>query len=265
MINQNAGLFERPANKLLLFAITLVIAYQLFAVGRIPALPTDDDGAYAAAGYQIWQTGRPGVSGYKDMAGMGRDIYVLGHIGAAAQGVLMKLFGVSVVTALLPSVLVGLGVLAMVYLLGRELWGVKTGLIAALLLSLSGVFFSAGFIGNTISVGCLVACCLGGRAVLPEAGFGWFGNGTERRCASEWVFACAVTAGFLDVITKAGLGGAVARGVVLWNRRSGRDCLLAGHALLAAARRLSQAEFVARIGDAWREDSGSRCAGRNWA
>jgi hypothetical protein len=143
MINQNAGLFERPANKLLLFAITLVIAYQLFAVGRIPALPTDDDGAYAAAGYQIWQTGRPGVSGYKDMAGMGRDIYVLGHIGAAAQGVLMKLFGVSVVTALLPSVLVGLGVLAMVYLLGRELWGVKTGLIAALLLSLSGVFFSA--------------------------------------------------------------------------------------------------------------------------
>jgi len=128
---------------LLLAAIVLVVAYQIFSVGRIPAFPTDDDGAYAAAGYQIWQTGRPGVSGYKSVAGMGRDIYVLGHIGSAVQGVLMKLFGVSLVTALLPSVLVGMGVLAMTYLLGRELWTVRAGLVAALLLSLSGVFFSA--------------------------------------------------------------------------------------------------------------------------
>src|SRR5436190_22687924 len=120
MSSQIAGLFEGPTNKLLLLAIVLAVAYQIFAVGHVPAFPTDDDGAYAAAGYQIWQTGKPGVSGYKDVAGMGRDIYVLGHIGAAAQGVLMKFFGVSVVTALLPSVLIGMGVLSMVVLLGRE-------------------------------------------------------------------------------------------------------------------------------------------------
>lgn len=143
MNNQTAGLFDGLANRLLLLAIILVVTYQLFSIGRIPAFPTDDDGAYAAAGYQIWQTGKPGVSGYKDVAGMGRDIYVLGHIGAAAQGVIMRFFGVSVVTALLPSVLVGLVVLAMVFLLGRKLWSAKTGLIAALLLALSGVFFSA--------------------------------------------------------------------------------------------------------------------------
>lgn len=130
-------------NKVLLVAIVLVAAYQLYATGHIPAFPTDDDGAYAAAGYQIWQTGKPGVSGYKDVAGMGRDIYVLGHIGAAVQGLAMKLFGVSVVTALLPSVLIGFAVLAMVCLLGWQLWNLTIGLLAALLLGLSGVFFSA--------------------------------------------------------------------------------------------------------------------------
>lgn len=140
---QEAGSSSRRTNFLLLAMILLVVLYQLYAIGRIPAFPTDDDGAYAAAGYQIWQTGRPGVSGYKDVAGMGHDIYVLGHIGSAAQGVAMKLFGVSVVTALLPSVLTGLGVLWMTFLLGRKFWDTRTGLLAALLLSLSGVFFSA--------------------------------------------------------------------------------------------------------------------------
>ncbi len=89
--------------------LVLVILYQGFTLGRVPAFPTDDDGAYAAAGYQIWQTGKPGVSGYKHVAGMGRDIYVLGHIGAAVQGVFMHFVGVNVVTALLPSFVVGIG------------------------------------------------------------------------------------------------------------------------------------------------------------
>ena len=123
--------------------LVLVILYQGFTLGRVPAFPTDDDGAYAAAGYQIWQTGKPGVSGYKHVAGMGRDIYVLGHIGAAVQGVFMHFVGVNVVTALLPSFVVGIGVLVLVFLLGRNLWNAQTGLLAALLLGLAGVFFSA--------------------------------------------------------------------------------------------------------------------------
>jgi MFS family permease len=128
---------------LLAIAIGLVIAYQAYAIGRIPSYPTDDDGAYAAAGYQIWQTGKPGVSGYKEVAGMGNNIFVLGHIGSALQGVFMKLFGVGLVAALLPSLFTGLACLVFVFLLGRELWNAKTGLLAALLLSLSGVFFAA--------------------------------------------------------------------------------------------------------------------------
>ncbi len=126
-------------------AILVMIACQCFhfwALGRVPAIPTDDDGAYAAAGYQIWQTGRPGVAGYREVVGMGRDIYLLGHIGAAVQGIGMALFGVSVRQALLPSAVVGIGLLGMVFLLGRRLWGVRTGLTAALLLGFSGIYFS---------------------------------------------------------------------------------------------------------------------------
>jgi hypothetical protein len=140
---RNPDVLMLQTQRSLLVAICLVLAYQFLSVGRVPAYVTDDDGAYAAAGYQIWQTGRPGVAGYKDVVNMGRDVYLLGHLGARAQGLFMYLLGVSVVTALLPSLLVGVGVLVMVFLLGRKLWDVKTGLLAALLLSLSGVFFSA--------------------------------------------------------------------------------------------------------------------------
>lgn len=132
-----------PRNWLLISAIFLVMSYQAYAIGRIPAFPTDDDGAYAAASYQIWQTGKPGVAGYKEVAGMGRDIYVLGHIGSAAQGIAMKIFGVGITTALLPSFIIGLAALALVFMIGCQLWNVTTGLMAALLLSLSGVFFNA--------------------------------------------------------------------------------------------------------------------------
>ena len=129
--------------QLLALGIVVTVGYHAYAIGRIPAFPTDDDGAYAAAGYQIWQTGKPGVPGYKTVAGMGENIYVLGHIGAMVQGVFTSLIGVDVANALWPSFLVGVASLAALFLLGKELWGVKTGLLAALLFSLSGIFFSA--------------------------------------------------------------------------------------------------------------------------
>lgn len=127
----------------LILAVSLTLVYHLYTIGHIPSYPTDDDGAYAAAGYQIWQTGKPGVAGYKNVAGMGDNIYALGHIGAAFQGIFMKLVGVGLITALLPSFLAGTACLFFVFLIGKCLWSIKTGLLAALLLSLSGIFFSA--------------------------------------------------------------------------------------------------------------------------
>ncbi|MFN0108951.1 MAG: ArnT family glycosyltransferase [Blastocatellia bacterium] len=145
----DVSLNAHPAsNYFLVLAIGLVLIYQAYAIGRIPSYPTDDDGAYAAAGYQIWQTGQPGVSGYKNVAGMGDNIYALGRIGAAFQGVFMNLFGVGIVTALLPSFFAGIVCLLLVFMLGRELWGITAGLLAALLLSLSGTFFSASHSGR---------------------------------------------------------------------------------------------------------------------
>ncbi|MDX2039791.1 MAG: glycosyltransferase family 39 protein [Acidobacteriota bacterium] len=137
------GNSDKQFTWLLTLAIVATVVYHAYAIARIPAFPTDDDGAYAAAGYQIWQTGKPGVAGYKSVAGMGEDIYVLGHIGAAVQGIFTYWFGVDVKNALLPSFLIGVASLIALFLLGKELWGLKAGLLAALLLSLSGIFFNA--------------------------------------------------------------------------------------------------------------------------
>lgn len=142
-VNSSSIEADRRFVTILVLAVCLALIYQAYAMGRIPSYPTDDDGAYAAAGYQMWATGKPGVSGYKNVAGMEKDVYVLGHIGSAIQGVGMKLFGVSMVAALLPSFFVGIACLIFLFLLGRRLWNSRVGILAVLLLSLSGVFFAA--------------------------------------------------------------------------------------------------------------------------
>lgn len=124
-------------------ALVAVMAYHLATLGAIPSMPTDDDGAYAAAAYQMWQTGRPGVPGYRSVVGMGEEIYLLGHLGGWIQGAGMALWGVGLRAALVPSWVVGVLLLWMVYRVGRQLWGRETAGLAALLLSLSGVFFQA--------------------------------------------------------------------------------------------------------------------------
>ncbi|HQR34797.1 MAG TPA: glycosyltransferase family 39 protein [Blastocatellia bacterium] len=134
---------DRRLILLIVCAIILVTFFHFYAIGRNPSYPSDDDGAYAAAGYQIWLTGKPGVSGYKGVAKMGENIYVLGHIGSLLQGICMRIFGISISTALFPSFLTGVASLGFLFLLGRKLWGATVGILAVLLLSLSGVFFAA--------------------------------------------------------------------------------------------------------------------------
>ena len=88
--------------------LLLVVAYHLATLGSIPSMPTDDDGAYAAAAYQMWQTGRPGVPGYRRVVGMDEEIYLLGQIGGWVQGMGMALWGVGIRAALVPSWVAGL-------------------------------------------------------------------------------------------------------------------------------------------------------------
>lgn len=123
--------------------VAAILIHNVGTLGRVPAFPNDDDGAYAAAAYQFWETGKPGVAAYRDVAGLGRDVWAFGRIGAAVQGVFLHFVGVSIFAALLPSFLVGLGLLVVTGALGRALWDTQTGVLAVVLLVASGKFFEA--------------------------------------------------------------------------------------------------------------------------
>jgi 4-amino-4-deoxy-L-arabinose transferase-like glycosyltransferase len=131
------------SSALLLAGIVILMSYSLIRLGRVPADISDDDGAYASAAYQFWETGRPGVPGYKDVVNLEKDVWPFGRIAAAVEGVFLHFFGVSIFAALLPSFLAGVLLLVLTIALGHQLWDPQTGLLAALLLAASGKFFDA--------------------------------------------------------------------------------------------------------------------------
>ncbi|HZS52739.1 MAG TPA: glycosyltransferase family 39 protein [Bryobacterales bacterium] len=126
-----------------LAAIGILLLYNAATLGRVPAFPNDDDGCYASAAYQFWNTGRPGVPGYQDAAGLGADVWAFGRTAAAFQGLFLHFGGVSLLHALLPSFLAGLGVLTVTAALAAVLWDRQTAVLAPLLLAASGKFFDA--------------------------------------------------------------------------------------------------------------------------
>src|SRR5713226_2997369 len=91
--------------------LVFVLAYNCATLSRVPAFLSDDDGAYASAAYQFWLTGRPGVPGYRDVVGLGSDVWPFGRTAAAVQGVFLHFAGVSIYAALLPSFLAGVALL----------------------------------------------------------------------------------------------------------------------------------------------------------
>ncbi len=123
--------------------VAALLAYNGATLGRVPAFLNDDDGGYAAAAHHFWQTGKPGVPGYKDAVALGRDVWAFGRTAAAVQGVFLHFVGVSVFAALLPSFLAGVALVAVTGALGRALWDAQTGWMAALVLAASGKFFEA--------------------------------------------------------------------------------------------------------------------------
>ncbi|MBI3666539.1 MAG: glycosyltransferase family 39 protein [Acidobacteria bacterium] len=123
--------------------LVAVLLYNCATLGRVPAFLNEDDGIFASAAYQFWQTGKPGGPGYKDVVGLSTDMWAVGRTFAAIQGAFMHFFGVSIFAALLPSFLAGLGLLAATGALGRALWDAQTAWLASLLLAASGKFFEA--------------------------------------------------------------------------------------------------------------------------
>ncbi len=143
-----ASLQRRPSLLFLLAILLAALCYSVATLDRVPAFLHDDDGGYASAAYQIWQTGEPGIPGYGDVDGLNRHCWSFGRIAAAAQGIFLHFFGVSIFGALLPSFIFGLGLLLMTALLGRALWDAETGIIAASILGLSGKFFEGMPLGS---------------------------------------------------------------------------------------------------------------------
>lgn len=126
-----------------LVAIGFLLLFSLLTLGRVPEIPHGDDGGYAAAAYHFWQTGRPGVSGWRSVVGLDADVFVLGRSAAAFQGIIMWFFGVSLFNGLLPSFLAGIGLLVVTYSLGKSLLGRNVAMLAVIILAASGIFFSA--------------------------------------------------------------------------------------------------------------------------
>jgi 4-amino-4-deoxy-L-arabinose transferase-like glycosyltransferase len=134
---------QLPFRYVELIAIGLLLLFSLMMLGRVPEIPHADDGGYAATGYQFWHTGRAGVPGFRNVAGLGTDVFVFGRTAAAFQGIFMWLFGVSLFAGLFPSFIAGVGLLGATYALGRSLWGRGSAMLAVAILAASGIFFSA--------------------------------------------------------------------------------------------------------------------------
>jgi len=130
-------------HRIIFYAIGFLLIFNLLAMGRVPEIPHADDGGYAAAAYQFWRTGHPGVPGYRDIVGLDQDIFAFGRTAAAFQGLFMWIAGVSLLAAMLPSYLAGIGLLAVTYGLARSLWDREHALLAMGILGFSGIFFSA--------------------------------------------------------------------------------------------------------------------------
>lgn len=123
--------------------LLLLVAFHLATLARVPAIPASDDGAYAAAAFQFWHTGHPGVPGFRNLLNLEHDVSVFGRSAAAFQGLFMSVFGVSLFNALIPSFLAGLWLLGATYYLGRTLWNRELAFLAILILAASGIFFIA--------------------------------------------------------------------------------------------------------------------------
>ena len=82
-----------------------VLALDFVRLDQIPWAATLDDGAYAAAGYTLVQTGRAGLPLLRGLYGLEQDMVMYGRLPAAAVGLSQRLLGVSSFADRLPNLL----------------------------------------------------------------------------------------------------------------------------------------------------------------
>lgn len=112
---------------------------HLYSLDKAPNPVQIDEPWLSDAALQFLKNGRFGFSIFGDLFDLDKDVGY-GNIHLFAEAMTFKLFGFGLYQARLVSFLSGLLLIWFTYLLGKKLYGRKTGIMSAVLFSLSGMF-----------------------------------------------------------------------------------------------------------------------------
>lgn len=115
---------------------------HLYCLDKAPNPVYLDEPWLSDAALQFLKNGRFGFSIFGDLYGLDKDVG-FGNIHLFAEAMMFKLFGFGLYQARLVSFLSGLLLIWFTYLLGKKLYDRKTGIMSAVLFSLSGMFVDA--------------------------------------------------------------------------------------------------------------------------
>jgi len=115
------------------------VLMHLYSLDKAPNAVNVDEPWLSDAALQFLKNGRFGYSVFGDLFGLDKDVG-FGNIHLFAEAMMFKLFGFGLYQARLVSFLSGLCLIWVTYLLGKRLYDRRTGVMSAVLFSLSGMF-----------------------------------------------------------------------------------------------------------------------------
>ena len=119
--------------------VVVFFLMHLYSLDKAPNAVFFDEPWLSDAALQFLKNGRFGYSVFGDLYGLDKDVG-WGNIHLFAEAMMFKLFGFGLYQARLVSFLSGLLLIWFIYLLGKKLYDRKTGIMSAVLFSLSGMF-----------------------------------------------------------------------------------------------------------------------------
>src|SRR5215467_5197894 len=114
-------------------AVVLYLAGTLIYVDRFPAV-SQDEPWIASSGYKLATAGTVGSDLFAGFHGMERHHFVQMPVYALLESVVFRVFGLGVVQMRALSIVFGLVLLGVVYVVGREVGGERLGALAVALM-----------------------------------------------------------------------------------------------------------------------------------
>jgi 4-amino-4-deoxy-L-arabinose transferase-like glycosyltransferase len=127
------------AHGLTALVVATYVFVSMFTLARVPIVWLDE-ALYTQPAWSFVTSGSFGMTMLPDLHGFDQTNVAFGRIYLGAVAVSYKLLGLGPFQARLPSLVAGLLVIVLVYLLGRRLWNARVGVFAALALAVSPVF-----------------------------------------------------------------------------------------------------------------------------